>query len=488
MRRLLLGVTLLTCASAPLGRAHAQDAPEVQVPAAGAVEVPGQAFGPRYVVSKVEVRGNARTRPQVIENEMLLHAGDVITADDPRVEASRFRVLGLGFFEEVRLSLARGSTRGHVVLVVDVVERGTFILNDVFLGVSSATSWAGLDMGENNFLGHGVSVSGAFVLSTRADAVPGSVFQQAYRLRLWDPSVHGSRVAFGGEVLYTRGGEFYRASGPASEDQPADFVAMPYRRVGGMLSGGFDAGRYAQVRVSHRAEVLDATLPDDRTRTLPNGELTPIEFNMRPGRSYLSVLGTAVEIDTRSDPVLPQSGFRLLLDAQIATRLWGSDYNYMRLSAGFDHYTALPWHHVVALRVNGGVVVGDAPFFETFYIGDLDRLLPPRALGLDFSVKPAPNLLGFDAIADRRYGTIAGRITGEYIVPLWRNHHFIYAGDLFAQMGVFTLTDFAALEARDTSIGGALPFDLTLDVGVRLDTYIGIFTLSIANAIGRLPL
>jgi hypothetical protein len=28
---------------------------------------------------------------------------------------------------------------------------------------------------------------------------------------------------------------------------------------------------------------------------------------------------------------------------------------------------------------------------------------------------------------------------------------------------------------------------LTADLGIRLDTYIGIFTLSVANAIGRIP-
>jgi hypothetical protein len=32
----------------------------------------------------------------------------------------------------------------------------------------------------------------------------------------------------------------------------------------------------------------------------------------------------------------------------------------------------------------------------------------------------------------------------------------------------------------------ALPIDLTGDLGIRLDTYIGIFTVSIANALSRI--
>jgi len=31
----------------------------------------------------------------------------------------------------------------------------------------------------------------------------------------------------------------------------------------------------------------------------------------------------------------------------------------------------------------------------------------------------------------------------------------------------------------------SVPIDLTGDVGIRLDTYIGIFTISIANALSR---
>src|SRR5262249_52251050 len=105
-----------------------------------------EAVGPRYVLDGVEVRGNEKTRDTVVTNALSVHPGDVIGADDRRVEASRFRLLGLGLFEDVHLSLRKGAVRGHVVLVVEVVERGTIILNEIFLGTSEATTiWAGLD-------------------------------------------------------------------------------------------------------------------------------------------------------------------------------------------------------------------------------------------------------------------------------------------------------------------------------------------------------
>jgi hypothetical protein len=43
------------------------------------------------------------------------------------------------------------------------------------------------------------------------------------------------------------------------------------------------------------------------------------------------------------------------------------------------------------------------------------------------------------------------------------------------------------LRVRDGPLHRTIPIDLTADLGVRLDTYVGIFTLSIANALGRIP-
>ncbi|MBA2542324.1 MAG: hypothetical protein H0V17_21965, partial [Deltaproteobacteria bacterium] len=43
----------------------------------------------------------------------------------------------------------------------------------------------------------------------------------------------------------------------------------------------------------------------------------------------------------------------------------------------------------------------------------------------------------------------------------------------------------ADLRARDGSIRDALPIDVYADAGIRIDTDIGIFELTLANALGR---
>src|SRR5262249_44569182 len=156
--------------------------------------------------------------------------------------------------EDVRLSLHRAQSRGRVVLVVDVSERGTIIINELFLGSSEATPvWAGFDIGENNFLGHGIALSTGFVVGAQAD-VPGAQTQQAYRVRIWDPDLRGTGVGLGGELLLGRGSDFFRAQGADSSSRPADFVALGYRRVGGMIAAGLDVGSIAHLRFSHRGE------------------------------------------------------------------------------------------------------------------------------------------------------------------------------------------------------------------------------------------
>ena len=136
-------------------------APEPNVPSFE----PG--FGPRYHIEQIVVSGNHKTKTELILREIGLAPGDVISASDQRVEAARFRLLSRGFFLDVRLSLMRGKKRGSAILLVEVEERGTIVINDLYPSTSAATTfWGGIDVSETNFLGRGVNLGGAFVVST----------------------------------------------------------------------------------------------------------------------------------------------------------------------------------------------------------------------------------------------------------------------------------------------------------------------------------
>ena len=128
-------------------------------------------FGPRYVIEDVRVTGNRKTERSLIAGELAalgLAPGRAVDASDRRVETARYRLLSLGYFLDVHLSVARGSRRGAVVLVVDVEERGTLVINEIFAATSPATFfWGGTDLAETNFLGRGINLGAGFVASTQ---------------------------------------------------------------------------------------------------------------------------------------------------------------------------------------------------------------------------------------------------------------------------------------------------------------------------------
>jgi outer membrane protein insertion porin family len=443
------------------------------------------AADPRYLIEGIQVRGNRKTEPWVVLRELGLAVGDEVAATDPRVELARLRLLSLGYFLDVHFSLEKGTRRGGAVLVVNVEERGTIILNAIHLGTSEATTlWGGLDAAETNFLGRGIGVGGGFVASTRPrveNAIPGLAFALRAAGPLW-----GERApAPFGSFLYSSGSEFFRASGNDNQADPSLFVATRTRRAGATFGVGTDLNRAARVAIEGRYEAIDVRLPATRTRDLGGGLYEPIRFGVHEGSSRLGSLGVTLDVDTRSDPVLPTQGSRTTLTLQMALPVFASQYTYAKgvLQSSWYHPVG---RHVLGVHGLAGAVLGDAPYFEKFFVGDLNFLLPPRALGLNFSTLPSRNFLG-TSIASHRYDSFAARLVVEYAIPLWRRHGFLYRGDVFAAAGLFGLASADDLRVRDASLGRSLPVDMTADLGIRLDTYVGIFTLSIANLLGRIP-
>ena len=86
------------------------------------------------------------------------------------------------------------------------------------------------------------------------------------------------------------------------------------------------------------------------------------------------------------------------------------------------------------------------------------------------------------------YGELGGAATLEYAVRLFRGSgkKRVYGGDLFLGLGLWGLAQTEDFQLRDTGVWRALPIDVYLDAGLRIDTDVGIFELTVANALGRL--
>ncbi len=477
------------------GSAPRSAAPRVAEASAIGIEAvrPPGAVGLKYTLEGVEVRGNRTTLARVVLRYVPFRAGDVLDVNDRELEFTRFRLLGTGFFRDVQLSLRRGTRRGAVVLVVDVIERNTLIIDDVWLGLSEdfeangnkkpLTAYGGIKITETNLAGTGIALGGGYAQS--ADG------QLALRVRVTDPLFLRSNWIAEGELLYNNARDFF-GNGDVLVDDPTqkstqDYAVAQYKRFGGRVGFGHDLGISSQIFFDYRLEKINATLPLAASdyRGL---DVEPIDFMLPSGASVLSTLGATIVNDTRDEPFLTTSGRYILSSVDASLTPFGSDYPYTKIVLRASQWVALPWGHVLELQGFAGAIFGDAPLFERFYVGDLSDLLPDRVLDLNFDRRPAPNFFGTDVV-EIRYGNYAAKLNAEYRIPIYRGTRSIYGVDFFASLGVYGIAneeDFVA-PARGYRGFATVPIDLTFNAGLRIDTQVGGFVVGVANLVGLIP-
>ena len=461
-------------------------------PSPGIVRGPGR-VGLRYTLEGVEIRGNTSTLARVIQRFVPFHPGDTLDVDDKELLLTRWRLLGTGFFRDVQLSLRRGTKRGYVILQVDVVERNTIVVNDLWLGLSSdaepsgrarpLTAYGGIDVSETNLAGTGVALGAAMAIADR---------QLALRMRVSDPDFLRSSWTAEAQVLYNNAKDFFGNRDVLVDDPTQtiaqDFAIVGYQRFGGLLGVGHEVGSVAtRLFFDYRLEKIDASLPRAASH-LRGLDVEPISFNLRPGASVLSTVSATLVHDTRDEPFLPTRGWHVLALVEGSLTPLGSDYPYAKLVLRASRWMPLPWDRVLRIEGIFGSVFGDAPLYEKFYVGDYTDLRPHRALDLAFDRRAAPNFFS-TSIAEVRYGDYAARLNAEYRIPIYRGRKSIYGVDFFGSVGVYAVADGRDITnpARGYSGFSKVPLDLTFNTGLKIDTAAGGFSLGIANFIGFIP-
>ena len=468
--------------------------PVVPPPASDLEPRPGRtALAVRYTLEGVEVRGNTRTRGHVVLRYVPFKPGDVFDVDDPEVELSRYRLLGTGFFRDVQFSLRKGSTRGLVVLVIDVVERNTIVLNDVRMGISAdadtqgnrrpLTAYAGIDVAETNLLGTGITLGSAMAVAQD---------QLALRIRFLDPAFLGSSWMTNGTLLYNDARDFFGNAAVLKDDpggtSSSQSAVVSYKRFGGSLGVGRDLSIATQIWLNYRLESIDSSYPLEASHQ--RGFRTePIDFDIVRGRSVLSTLRATLDYDSRDHPFLPTRGWHASVTVEAGLLPAASDYEYQRAEVSASRWFRLPWHdHVLRLEMFAGGISGNAPFFEQYYVGDFSDFLPSRVLGVNFDRRPAPNFLGTD-IVEVRYGKYAFKLAGEYRIPVFRGHRSIYGIDFFASTGIYGVASDRDITDPPEGYSGwsRVPVDLTGNLGFRMDTSAGGFVFAFSNVLGFVP-
>lgn len=491
----LVGASSVARAEGPPGP-HAEPPPGESHPREDAQEEVARptALQLRYVLEGIEIEGNDRTAERVVLRFVPFEAGDTLDVSDPELALTRYRLLGTGYFSAVRLRLRKGQERGHAVLVIDVVERNTLVLENVWMGIAAdedteghakpLSPFVGIEAAETNLLGSGILVGAG--LATAAD-------QWGAQARFADPAFLGSGWALDASFHLYDARDFF-GNRQVSFESPlldqrsvTDYAIVDYTRVGGTVGAGHDLATSTQLQLEYRLEGVDAIVPTIASH-LRGDTREPIDFAMLPGWSILSSLRASLVYDTRDAPFLTTQGSLASVRVDLGLPPLGSSYGYAKLELGFQHWWRLPWDHVVSFSSQLGAIGGDAPFFEKFYVGDFTDLLPDRLLGLTPDRRQPPNYLGTD-IVEVRYGEYAARVQGEYRIPIYQGHGSIYGVDAFGSVGLWGVAGQRELTDPPSGYEGArcVPIDFTYNLGVRLETNAGGFVVAFSNLLGMLP-
>jgi outer membrane protein insertion porin family len=317
--------------------------------------------------------------------------------------------------------------------------------------------------------------------------------QWAIQARFADPAFAGSSWVVNASLRYYAARDFFgnkqvSFESPSLEQREVtDYAVVDYTRFGGTVGAGHDLSLSTQFLFDYRLESVDSIVPTMASHVRGDTR-EPIDFAVLPGPSVLSALRAALVYDTRDAPFLTTRGTLGSIRVDLGLPPLGSSYAFGKVELALQQWWRLPWSHVVKLEAQIGAIAGDAPFFEKFYVGDYTDLLPDRLLGLTPDRRQPPNYLGTDVI-EVRYGDYAAKIQAEYRAPLYAGKGSVYGIDAFAAIGLWGVASHRDFSNPPSGYEGAeqLPIDLTYNLGVRVETYVGGFVVAFSNLLGLLP-
>lgn len=299
--------------------------------------------GKRVYVRRINMKGNTRTRDEVLRREMRQLEAAWFSTD--LVRKSKERLQRLGYFDEVSIetpSVAGSADQVDVDVAVTEKPSGNLLAGIGFSqtqGIIFSSS-----VSQNNFLGTGKRVSFAFNNSSS---------NRNYRLAFTNPYHTIDGISRGFELSY-RETDF-------SNLDTADFltdVGIAEINYGIPITETSRAGfalRYQYTRFSAGTSLLASDFVED------NGD----SFND-------FILTASYTRDSRDSAIFPSRGTLDRLIGEVA--IPGSDLQYYRLDYRHRTYVPLTSRFTVALGadVGYGGGLGDTdnlPFFENFFAG-----------------------------------------------------------------------------------------------------------------------
>ncbi len=348
--------------------------------------------GEKIFIRRVDIRGNTKTRDNVIRRELKPADGSLFSGSGLR--RSSQRLTKLDYFETADIQTVPTGDPNTVDLVVKVKEKSTGSLS-AGTGYSSTDSvFVTGSVQERNLFGKGYMVKLSGSLS-------GS--RNVYDLNFWNPSFRDSNLGLGGE-LYLRNEEY--------SDYDKD-------SAGGRIKFAYPLGEYTKLFWNYRLENYEIKeLDDDADRAIREIE----------GNHWASSVTATIKRDSTNRRINPSKGSVNSLSVEYAGGLLMGDDEFVKYVADTSWYLSLPMDTIFHAHGQAGYITENGsdsiPPFERFYLGGINSLRGYKGR----TVSPR-----YESSDEEKGGTTKAFVNLEYIFPV--NKELGLLGLLFFDAG-----------------------------------------------------
>ena len=317
-----------------------------------------EAAGKSYI-EKIEIRGNTKTKDNVIRRELAVHPGE--TFDMVRVKVSKSRLEQMQYFDKVEAEPQETKITGHKDLVIDV-EEGTTGHVELGAGFSSIDSLFGfVGYREGNFdLFHPPYFRGGGQ-KLRLGVTIG-LQRKDYQITFIEPWFLGKPLAFQVDLYHS---ELNYLSDVYDVTQTGGRLGLTKK-----LPYNFTAG-------------ISYTLEDIGIHNVQTN--APAVIKLEPENRLVSKVGATLGFDTRNNAIQPDRGQKTELLTEVAGGPLGADADFYKWEVrSFWYFPGFAEGHILELMGKIGVVeaYGDTannplpnvPLFDRYFLGGVTSL------------------------------------------------------------------------------------------------------------------
>ncbi|MBO0755838.1 MAG: outer membrane protein assembly factor BamA, partial [Bradyrhizobiaceae bacterium] len=309
--------------------------------------------GARLYVERINIRGNMRTRDNVIRRELDIAEGDAYNR--ALIDKSERRLKNLDFFKSVKFTNEPGSSADKVVVNVNVEEKQT---GDFWVsgGYSTTQGPVGeVTLSDRNLWGTGFSGKATLTVGQ---------YTRGFDLAFVDPYFLDTRMSFGTEV-YDRQNLVSPTQSYASNAYGTTF------RLGAPLTD--EVSGQLRYSIFNQSVSLSPDLLNCTPATAPPGGCAslPIQQAALNGPQWVSMIGYTAGFNNLDNNQNPTSGVRAALNQDFAGV--GGDAQFIKTTTDVRDYQPLGNDVVAVARVQDGYVTGwggqSVPLLNTFFGG-----------------------------------------------------------------------------------------------------------------------